>query len=208
MMQLVNSFYQYVPPAPKTFVMIDNYIYLYHTKTLIALPTFPEQLQDSQQIQFNSDSPLTSSAPIYAFANAGPRSFSVSLSLHRDMMTQINTSTSNLNVKDLDKEDYVDILIKQMQAAALPRYAAAEKMVDPPMVAIRFGNELYCKGIIQGTLTTTYSGPILRTNKYAQVNIDFTINEIDPYDAETVMRAGSFRGLSTTLERNIWKTNP
>ena len=38
------------------------------------------------------------------------------------------------------------------------------------------------------------------------VDINFAINEVDPYDAETIMTAGSFRGLNTSLERNLWKT--
>lgn len=205
MVQYVNSHGQYVPHETRIFTMIDNYIYLYHTNTLIALPTFPEQIQDSTNIQYNQEVPLTRSAPIFSYANSGPRSFAVSLQLHRDMMTQINTPLSNLNVEDLKDDDYVDILIKQMQASVLPRYGASEKMVDPPVIALRFGNEIHCKGVIAGNLTITYSGPILKTDKYAQVNIDFTINEIDPYDAETVMSVGSFRGLSTDLERNIWK---
>ena len=82
-----------------------------------------------------------------------------------------------------------------------------KKMVDPPIIALRFGNDIFCKGIINGSLTTTYSGPILQNNKYAEVSIAFNITEIDPYDADTIVKTGSFRGLSTTLERNLWKTS-
>ena len=76
-------------------------------------------------------------------------------------------------------------------------------MVDPPMVAIRFGNEIFIKGIIQGGVTVTYKLPILDNNKYSQVEIGFTITEIDPYDAETVAKTGSFRGMSQTLEKRL-----
>lgn len=185
--------------------MIDNYIYLYHTKTLIAIPTYPESISDTMGVQFSPTTPLSRSAPIFSYVNSGPRSFSITLNLHRDLMNQINTSTSNLNVPDLDEEDYIDILIKQLQSMAVPRYAASEKMVNPPLVAVRFGQDIFCKGIIQGNVTTTYSGPILRTDKYAQVDIEFTINEIDPYDADTIASIGSFRGINTDLERNVWK---
>ena len=207
MKQPVNKDYQYNGEQTKIFTMIDNYIYLYHTDTLIAIPTYPESISDAMNINYSTTTPLSRSAPIYSYVNSGPRSFSVSLNLHRDMMNDINVASSNLKISNLDDQDYVDIMIKQLNAAVLPRYAAAEKMVNPPIVAVRFGNDIFCKGVLTGGLTTTYTGPILRTDKYAQVNIDFTISEIDPYDADTVMNLGHYRGLNTTLERRIWKTS-
>ena len=45
-------------------------------------------------------------------------------------MTQINYGVSNLSVELGD--DYVDTIIKQLQAVALPSYKAASKMVNPP----------------------------------------------------------------------------
>ena len=189
----------------RTFKMIDNYIYLYHTETLIAIPTYPETIADSMAVNYQSTTPLSRSAPIYSYISSGPRSFNVSLALHRDLMNEINVSASNLNVDNLWREDYIDILVKQIHAAALPRYAASEKLVDPPIVAVRFGQDIFCKGVITGAVTVTYTGPILANDKYAQVNIDFTINEIDPYDAETSMQVGGYRGLNKDLERKIWR---
>lgn len=203
--QPISVYYQHTASDKKISPMIDNYVYLYHTDTLIALPTFPESIADANKANFNSATMLSRSAPIYSYASSGPRTFSVSLTLHRDLMNSINTNMSKLNVPDLEKEDYVDILIKQMYGAVLPRYASAEKMVNPPMVAVRFGEDIFCKGVVDGGLTVTYSGPILRTNKYAQVNVDFSISEIDPYDADSVMTSGGFRGLNQTLERRIWR---
>ena len=78
-------------------------------------------------------------------------------------------------------------------------------MVDPPMIAVRFGNELYVKGIVNGGINVSYSGPIGRDNKYKLVNISFQVSEVDPYDALTVQIGGSFRGLNRTLERRIYK---
>lgn len=207
MKQPVNKDYLYNGTESKVFSMIDNYVYLYHTDTLIAIPTYPESIADSTSVQFSQTTPLSRSAPIYSYVNSGPRGFSVSLMLHRDMMNDINIASSNLKIDNLDDEDYVDIMVKQLQGAVLPRYAAAEKMVNPPIVAVRFGNDIFCKGVLTGGITTTYSGPILRTNKYACINVDFTIQEIDPYDADTAMLLGHYRGLNTTLERRIWKTN-
>lgn len=207
MKQPVNKDYLYNGTESKVFSMIDNYVYLYHTDTLIAISTYPESIADSTSVQFSQTTPLSRSAPIYSYVNSGPRGFSVSLMLHRDMMNDINIASSNLKIDNLDDEDYVDIMVKQLQGAVLPRYAAAEKMVNPPIVAVRFGNDIFCKGVLTGGITTTYSGPILRTNKYACINVDFTIQEIDPYDADTAMLLGHYRGLNTTLERRIWKTN-
>lgn len=202
----VNADNMYAGSTEKVFTMIDNYIYLYHTDTLIAIPTYPESIADTMSVTFNSASLLSRSAPIFSYSHSGPRSFQISLHLHRDMMNSVNISSSNLKVPDLADEDYIDILIKQLQAAALPKYAAAEKMVNPPIIAVRFGKDIFCKGVVSDGISTQYSGPILRTDKYAEVTISFTINEIDPYDATSVLYLGHYRGITQTLERRIWKS--
>ena len=204
MIQPVDSNDLYNYQLSKSFSMIDNYIYLYHTDTLIALPLYPESIQDSMDVNFQPTTPLSRSAPIYSYTSSGPRSFQVSLPLHRDMMNQINTSASRLNIPNLDEDDYLDTMIKQLHAIALPRYAASEKMINPPLIAIRFGNDLFCKGVVTGNVTVTYAGPILRTNKYAEVTVAFTISEVDPYDADSVMLCGGFRGLRTTLDARVY----
>lgn len=186
-----------------TFRMIDNYIYLYHTDTFVVLPTYPDSISDTMSTTFSSENPIARSAPIYAFSNAGPRSLNISLPLHRNMMSQINYGVSNLNIDIGD--DYVDTIIKNLQSISVPRYVAASKMVNPPMIAVRFGNDIFIKGIVNGSLTCTYSGPILSGGRYAQVEVSFTVTEIDPYSAETIAQQGSFRGFSTTLERNLYK---
>lgn len=191
----------------KVFSMIDNYVYLYHTGTLIAIPTFPEQIDDSMGTAYNSTSLLSRSAPIFSYSNSGPRSMQISLHLHRDMMDEINTNSSLLNIDNLSSVDYLDRLIRELQSAALPKYSTAEKMVNPPLVAVRFGEDIFCKGVIDGGVSVSYSGPILSTNKYAEVSINFSIKEVDPYDADTIQKlsgAGSYRGISTDLEGIVW----
>lgn len=185
------------------FKFIDNYIYLYHIDKFIILPTWPESIQDSLSSTFAQSNPLARSAPIFSYTNSGPRTVQVSLSLHREMMSQINYGVSNINV-EID-DDYVDTLVKQIQAIALPAYASPAKMVNPPLIAVRFGNEIFIKGVVQGGISITYSGPILDNNKYAQIQISFTVSEIDPYDAESISKYGSFRGLNKTLERTLYK---
>lgn len=185
------------------FALIENYIYLYNIDKFLLLPTYPESIQDSLPASFSKSYPLSRSAPIFAYSNSGPRSVQVTLSLHREMMTQLNYSVSNLNLEIGD--DYVDTLVNQLQAIALPKYSSSTKMINPPMVALRFGNEIYIKGVVDGGISITYSGPLLENNKYALVQISFNILEVDPYDAESVLTQGSFRGLNKTLERRLYK---
>ena len=191
----------------KIFNMIDNYIYLYHTDTFIIIPTYPETISDSMSASFSTQIPLSRSAPIYSYQSSGPRSMQINLNLHREMMSQINYSTSNAKVEMGD--DYVDTMIKQIQSIALPRYSASDKMVDPPLIAVRIGSDIFIKGIVQGSVGVTYDLPIIEMNgkdKYGKVSVSFTVSEVDPYDAETVANVGGYRGLSTTLERNLWKS--
>lgn len=187
----------------RIFNMIDNYVYLYHVNQFIVIPSFPDSITDTMSVNFNKSTPMSRSAPIYSYSDSGPRSLQINLDLHRDMMMQINKGTSNANVAIGD--DYVDTLVKQLQAAALPAYKASEKLVDPPLVAVRFGNDIFIKGIVSGAVSVTYAVPILTNDKYAHVSVSFTVEEVDPYSAQQVMTAGSFRGIDKTLERNMWK---
>ena len=187
----------------KIFNMVDNYVYLYNINQFIVIPTFAESLTDTMSVNFSKSTPMSRSAPIYSYSDSGPRSLQINLDLHRDMMTQINYGVSNAKL-EID-DDYVDTLVKQLQAVALPAYKASEKLVDPPMVAVRFGNEIFIKGIVSGSVSVTYSLPILDNNKYAHITVSFNVEEVDPYSAQQVATAGSFRGLDKTLERNIWK---
>lgn len=185
------------------YQMIDNYIYLYHLNTFLIVPAFADSVTDTLPVQFSQSTPLSRSAPIYSYSSSGPRSIQVNFRLHRDMMTQINYNLSNAKLELND--DYVDYLVKAIQAASLPKYDSTTKLVDPPIVALRLGNEIFIKGVISGNISLTYNYPILSNGKYAVIDLSFAISEIDPYDAETVVSTGSFRGLSTTLERNLWK---
>ena len=185
------------------FELIENYIYLYHLDKFILLPVYPESVTDTLTSTFLSSTPLARSAPIYSYSHSGPRSLQINLALHRDLMYETNYNTSNINLEL--GEDYVDTMIKELQAIAMPKYNASIKMVNPPMIALRLGNEIYVKGIVNGGITVTYSGPLLNNNKYACVNVGFTVTEVDPYDATTVAKDGSFRGLNKSLERRLYK---
>ena len=189
------------------FALIDNYIYLFHVDKFILLPTYPESVQDTMPATYSQTTPLSRSAPIFSYSHSGPRTIDVSLNLHRDMMQQLNYGVSNINLNEVDVgDDYVDVLVKQIQAVAVPSYDIGAKMVNPPLVALRFGNDIFIKGVVDGGLTVTYSGPIGTDNKYKQIQLAFRISEVDPYDAQTVMQQGSFRVINKTLERRIYKS--
>lgn len=213
------------------FNLIQNYIYLYHLDKVILLPTYPESVSDNLSANFSSTSPLARSAPIFSYSNSGPRSMQIRLSLHRDMMWELNSSnyklqqsdTKNTDLIDIDHtsrlmsvgdlemfggditDDYTDVMIKLLQTIAVPVYQTHEKLVNPPMIALRLGNDLFIKGIVNGGISVDYKSPILDNGKYAVVDVSFTVSEVDPYDATTIAEQGSFRGLNTTLERQIYK---
>lgn len=180
---------------------IDNYIYLYHTDTWVYLPMYPDQIQDSMKVSFQETNALSRTAPVLSYNNSGPRTVQFNLSLHRDMFNDANMNYSNLKVKIGD--DYVDTMIKQLQSIALPKYQATSKSVVPPMIAVRFGDEIFVKGVVNSQISVTYKKPILSNGKYAQLDIAFTVTEVDPYDADSVSQAGSFRGLTRTFKNGI-----
>jgi hypothetical protein len=100
-------------------------------------------------------------------------------------------------------EDYVDNLIRALQAIAVPKYNLQNKAVEPPMVAIRLSNEIFIKGIVSGPIGLTYTKPILSNGKYARVDISLTVSEVDPYDATTVYKNGGFRGVVQGLKAGM-----
>lgn len=193
--------------------LIPNYIYFYHLDKFCVLPMYPETISDNMPSKFAETNALSRSAPVFSYINSGPRQVSIDLKMHRDLMNDLNVNVSNLkdNVVDFSKDDYIDTLIKYLQAASVPKYqvyAAGARGVIPPMVAVRFGDHVFIKGVVTSGINVTYSKPILVDNKYAQVEVSFTINEVDPYDADTIAQQGSFRGVfDSQFKGGIYKSN-
>lgn len=196
----------------------DCYIYLYHTDEYFILPQYPETLSDSMVSNFTAQNALGRTAPVQSYSNSGPRTMQINLQLQRDIMNDLNFSGSNVRYNRTDDmgeqsvirspgDDYVDVLIKKLQAIVLPRYVADSKEIIPPRVAIRFGNELFIKGVVTGAIGVRYKLPLIQTRegylKYSDVSIDFPITETQPYDAETVGTLGSFRGLTAGLKSKV-----
>lgn len=185
--------------------LLNNYIYLYHLDEYLFIPTFPDSITDTMTSSFESTNALSRSAPVLSYKNSGPRQVQLTLNLHRDMLYDMNLN--NYNFKLDIGEDYIDTLINKLQSMALPKYTASSKSVKPPMIAVRFGNEIFIKGVVSGSVSVTYNKPILSDGKYAQVSVAFTVTEVDPYDAKSVATNGSFRGLTSTFKNGILNSN-
>lgn len=182
----------------------ENYLYISHLDEdfqFWQLPCTPETVSDSMASTFNETSALGRSAPVFTYSKSGPRTVQISLKFHRDMMDTLNAGTSNVALKL--GEDYVDSLIKALQAIAVPRYNLSNKAVEPPLVALRLSQEVFIKGVVTSAIGLEYTLPILSNGKYAQVSVSFTISEVDPYDATTVFQNGSFRGVVKTMKTGM-----
>lgn len=185
-------------PACQSYIYISHLDVNSEDEKFLWLPTEPDSIQDSMTSTFGTTTALSRSAPIYTYSNSGPRSVQITLTLHRDMMDDANIGKSNITPEDGD--DYVETLIKCLQAIALPRYNLNNKYVEPPLIGIRLANQIFIKGVVNGGVSVTYNKPLFANGKYAKVSISFNIYETDPYDSTTVQKNGSFRGLTKTLK--------
>lgn len=185
-------------------VLEDNYIYISHLDEGFQywkLPTWPDSVNDSMQSQFVPTNALGRTAPVYTFSYAGPRTVQIELPLHRDIMDSVNTGISNSKLGE--GEDYVDNLIRALQSIAVPKYNLTNKAVEPALVALRLGNEIFVKGVVTSGIGVTYEKPILSNGKYANVHLSLTVSEVDPYDATSVFKNGSFRGVVQSLRHGM-----
>ena len=188
-------------------VETGSYIYLYHIDEFIKLPVYPESIVDTLQSTFAQQSALSRSAPVFTYSNSGPRS--ISFQFHRNLLDEVNIGGLGYATLEVG-EDWTDALIRKLQAAALPVYRSGDKSVIPPMVAIRIGagEDIFIKGVINGGVSVSYAPPLLKDGRYALISIGFTVYETEPYDAETVAKLGSFRGISQAFVDEIsYKAN-
>lgn len=182
-------------------ILPDCYIYISHLDEgaqYWQLPCYPDEVTDQMNSNFQETSALGRSAPVFTFSSSGPRSVQISLNFHRDMMEEVPS-----NVKPKDGEDKAEAFIHALQAIAVPKYNLSNKAIEPPLIAIRLGREIFIKGIVSGGVQVTYGKPILVNEKYATMKVSFTVSEVDPYDSTTVYQNGSFRGMTATLRSGM-----
>lgn len=199
-----------------TYRMIENYVYIYQLGVYCIIPVYPDTLQDALGSTFATENILSRTAPVYSYSSSGPRTVQITMTLHRDLMNSFNWDNLSFidEVGNMLGDDYIDTLIRYLQAMALPSYSAVgsasstySSMVNPPLVAVRFGSTLFIKGIVDGTVNVSYSGPINKDGKYMVAEISFNIAEVEPQDAEQLAKWGSFRGLSNLLTKGLYKNN-
>ena len=188
-------------------ILPDCYLYISHLDEgyqYWMLPGYPDKVTDTMQSSFQENSALGRSAPVYTFSNSGPRTVQINLSFHRDMFEEINQfQYPKGSDKFADGDDMAEKFIHAIQSIAVPKYNLSNKAIEPPLVAIRLGREVFIKGIVSGNISVAYGKPILSNEKYAIVEIGFTVSEVDPYDSSTVFKNGSFRGLTATLRSGM-----
>ena len=193
-----------IPDENRNYPLPDNYLYISHLDEDLqywVIPTYPDTISDSMSSTFQATNALGRSAPVYTFSNAGPRTVQVALNLHRDMMDDVNVGVSN--VKLANGEDYIDNLINALRAIVVPKYNVSNKAVEPPLLALRLGEEIFIKGVLSANIGLSFQKPILSNNKYAQVSLTLVISEVDPYDATEVYESGGFRGIVKTLKNGM-----
>lgn len=127
---------------------------------VLNMPCYPKSLSDSVQSSYGGESLFTSTEPYKVYNNAGPRTVNVSFQFHREM-------------RGYDNDSYIDTIINTLQAACYP-------INDGTMgveVKMSIGSHFYIRGIIEGNVTVTPSGPII-DGKYNVIDVSFTITEI------------------------------
>ena len=195
-------------------ILPDCYLYISHLDEEYKywrLPGYPDGVTDSMASQFGTSTALGRSAPVYSYTSSGPRTVSISLEFHRDMFEELNpmarfedgTSYASIDNRFTSGDDAVENFIHALQAISVPKYNLSNKALEPPLVALRLGREIFIKGIVNDSISVTYNKPILVNEKYAIVKIGFTITEVDPYDSTTVFKNGSFRGMVATLREGM-----
>lgn len=193
-----------------------NYIYFYHLQKCCIIPVYPETIADGMNVSFSQSQALGRTAPVYSYSQSGPRTFNITLNLHRDLMMDLDFSELGSvkdNVVPFWNDDYIDTLTNYIQASAYPVYKVyknGSKAVIPPRVAIRFGDDVFLKGIINGSVSVQYGYPILTyddgTKHYAKITLSFPLVETDPYDAEVIKQIGSFRGATAAFKEGIFRS--
>lgn len=184
--------------------LIDNYLYIFNLDEWVLLPQYPDSISDQMGSTFSSTNILSRTAPVFSYSYSGPRSVQVDLDLHRDMFNEVNMDGAS-NMKIEVGDDYVDTIVKKIQAIALPNYDTSTKTVQPPMIAVRFGKDVFIKGIVNGGVSIEFQKPILDNDKYSKVTLHFNVYETTPYDASSVAQLGSFRGLTRKFFNGIYK---
>lgn len=176
--------------------VVKNFIYFHHIDKACILPCYPQTISESISVTWNATNLLQSSAPIQTWSNSGPRVIPFNFDLHREMLTDTNVTSQTFLGRSLimeEPENLMEDLISTIKAAALPKYTYVTRIVNPPIVSVSIGNQIYIKGVVNSSVTTDYKGAI-RQGKYNEVSLSFSVTEITPYDADSIQKLGNYVG--------------
>lgn len=164
----------------------------------IELPMTPPQVSDSNSANYAQQTILSRSAPVYSYISTGPRTISVSIKVHREMMDNMDYSSYNLGSADYKSLDTIrkergslEVLTDCLQLIVTPTYTNST-MVIPPKITLKLEN-LKITGIVR-SLQSTWELPVVN-DEYSVVTHNLSIEEIDPYDSSSILRLGGYRGL-------------
>lgn len=110
---------------------------------IYALPCYPDSINESQQADWTSVSPLGRSSPLSAYTGTGYREISLNLRLHREMCN--------------GDEAYIDAILSELRRAVYPIYV--EKGLEPPITTFQFG-QFKCKGYVR-SISYNWQKPII-----------------------------------------------
>lgn len=180
----------------------NNYIYISHLDKdyqYWKLPSCPTSITDSMESNFQATQALGRSAPIQTYSHSGPRVVNIELHFRIDAFDEENANNPSAINSTAAGEYMLDGLVRALQSISLPKYEVSSKAIEPPLVALRLSNEVFIKGVVTSAIQITYELPIIYGDRYSQVRLNLAVTEVDPYDAASVFKNGSFRGVVKTL---------
>lgn len=141
----------------------------------IWFPCYPESVSDSNSASYSSENILGRSEPFQYYTGSGPRTVSVGFEFHTDMCGDVN---------------YIYKIADVVESACYPNYGGT---IAASKVVFHCANNITIRGIIS-SVSTKYSGPII-DNKYAVVNLDFSVTEVtgNPPSASQIASIGGRR---------------
>ena len=135
----------------KCWIQIENTVYYF--------PCYTENFTDTHTAHFTQQNPMGRSEPFQIYQNSGPRTVSVSFTMHVEM-THVTP---------------IPELVAAVQSAEYPLGTGRSDTITPRVI-LKIGDSCYIKGIIADSVTADWSGPLI-DNKYVMVTLSFTVTE-------------------------------
>ena len=164
----------------------------------VYFPCFPESVSDSNSSNFSEMHPIGRSEPFQIYQNSGPREVGVSFTMHKEMC----------HITPIEK------IVHAVTAATYPlgRRMAATSINSPsvdgidivPRVTLVIGREITITGIIKGSVSVKWYGPINAYNRYNMADLDFTVTECtgNPKTAENIANWDGIYSMTEDYVRN------